>query len=129
MMVMASCSRTESTRYVDPETGQTLTLVKDENSGLMVDETTKKPVYIYVDTKRKDTILGATGEVINGHVVVVDGKYKYDDYKVKRDGDEYKIKSGDYKKEVEKDGDITIKDGDKKIKIDGETGEKKVKRD
>ena len=128
MMVMASCSRTESA-YVDPETGQALTLVKDENSGLLVDADTKKPVYIYVDTKKKDTILGATGEVINGHVVLVDGKYKYDDYKVKREDGEYKIKSGDYKKEVEKDGDITIKDGDKKIKIDGETGEKKVKRD
>ena len=27
------------------------------------------------------------------------------------------------------DGDIKIKDGDTKIKIDGETGEKKVKND
>jgi hypothetical protein len=51
-------------------------------------------------------------------------------YDVDLDADtEYKTKSGDYKKEVEKDGDITIKDGDTKIKIDGETGEKKVKND
>jgi hypothetical protein len=45
-----------------------------------------------------------------------------------REGD-YKVKSGDYKKEVEKDGDVIIKDGNKKIKIDGETGERKVKHD
>ena len=51
------------------------------------------------------------------------------DYKVKRTDDEYKIKNGDYKKEVEKDGDVIIKNGDTKIKIDGETGERKVKRD
>jgi hypothetical protein len=30
---------------------------------------------------------------------------------------------------VEADGDVKIKDGDKKVKIDGETGEKKVKND
>lgn len=128
-MAVAGCSRTENARYVDPETGDALTLVKDENSGLLVDSVTKKPVYIYVDTEKKDTILGSTGEVINGHVVLVDGKYKYDDTKVKVDDGEYKIKSGDYKKEVEPDGDIKIKDGDKKIKIEGETGETKVKRD
>ena len=37
------------------------------------------------------------------------------------------IKKRDYKEEVAKDGDITIKDGNKKIKIDGETGEREVK--
>ena len=52
-----------------------------------------------------------------------------DDYIVYRVDGEYKIKNGDYKKEVEKDGDITIKNGDTKIKIDGETGERKVKND
>ena len=110
---------------------------------------TGEPVKIYVDTRSKDTIYGYTGEVINGYVMrTEDGEWKYkgedfkvkvdgdeykmkagDDYKVKRDGGEYKIKNGDYKKEVEKDGDITIKDGNKKIKIDGETGERKVKYD
>ena len=32
------------------------------------------------------------------------------------------------RKKWKKDGDITIKTGDKKIKIDGETGERKVKK-
>lgn len=119
----------ENSRYVDPNTGQTLSLVKDESTGLMVDETTKKPVYIYVDTEKNDTIYGSTGKVINGQIVLEDGKYKYDDFKVKVDDGEYKVKDGDYKMEVEKDGDVTIKDGDKKTKIDGESGEVKTKKD
>ena len=87
----------------------------------MVNSKTDEPVYIYVDTKENDTIYGATGEVINGHVVMTsDGKYKYDG------DDEYKIKDGDYKKKVDGD-EVKIKDGDTKIKI--EDGERKVKKD
>jgi hypothetical protein len=111
-------------RYVDLNTGDRVDLEKDSSSGLMVRTDTKKPVDIYVDTKTKDTIYARTGKVINGHVVKLgEWKYKYDD--------EYMIKNddADYKKKVEKDGDIKIKDGDTKIKIDGETGEKKTKRD
>ena len=105
----------------------------------MVDKETGKPVSMYVDTKNDDTIYGRTGKVINGKIrrnKAEDGKYIYvytddedNDRKVKNEDGESKIKSGDYKKEVEKDGDITIKDGDTKIKIDGKTGEKKVKKD
>ncbi len=118
--ILISTGCKDNARYVDPDTGRSLTLVKDESTGLMVDEETKKPVYIYVDTETKDTVYGPTGKVINGHVTLEDGKYKYA---------EYEIKSGDYKMEVEKDGDIKIKDGDSKTKIDGETGETKTKKD
>ncbi len=135
-------------RYVDPNTGTALNLKEDPKTGLMVDEETGKPVKIYVDTRTKDTIYGRTGKVINGSIrrnELSDGKYTYvyidddndsrnnsdddDATKVKTTEDETKIKSGDYKKEVEKDGDITIKDGNTKIKIDGETGKRKVKKD
>lgn len=127
--VLALSSCTEKTGYYDLNDDKPVTLVKDENTGLMVDAETKKPVYIYVNEQTNDTIFGATGKVINGQVVKMeDGKYKYDDLKVKLDGDgEYKIKDGDYKKKVEADGDIKIKDGDTKKKIDGETGEVKNK--
>ena len=123
MLAVSSCK--ENSRYVDPNTGRSLTLVKDASTGLMVDEETKKPVYMYVDTETKDTVYGPTGKVINGYVVLEEGKYKYteNELKLKGDGDD------DYKMEVEKDGDIKIKDGDKKLKIDGETGETKVKKD
>lgn len=143
-----ACDNNES-RYLDLSSGEAVELEKDEKTGLMVNAETGKPVKIYVDRRSKDTIWGESGKVINGDLVRTEEgewKYKGDDYKVKVDGDEYKVKSGDdykvkgedgeykikngdYKKEVEKDGDVTIKNGDTKIKIDGETGERKVKRD
>ncbi|MFN2457877.1 MAG: hypothetical protein ABR502_06740 [Chitinophagaceae bacterium] len=122
-------------RYVDVNTGKALNLEKDEKTGLMVDAETGKPVKMYVDTKTNDTIYGRTGKVINTRIRRnTEGVYVYidddeDDAKTKVTGDETKIKDGEYKKEVEKDGDITIKDGNTKIKIDGETGKKKVKKD
>lgn len=120
--VWASCDNSND-RYLDLGTGEKVKLEKDETTGLMVNAETKKPVYIYVDTKTNDTIYGSTGKVINGYIVSVDGKYWYEG------DDEYKLKYGDYKKKVDEDGDIKIKDGDTKTKIDGETGEKKVKSD
>jgi hypothetical protein len=144
-----SCNNAD-TRYLDLSTGEHVELKEDPKSGLMVDARNGKPVRIYVDTRDRDTIWGATGKVINGRVEKAedgqwiyegeneysakgdDGDYKMksgDESKVKIEDGEYKVKRGDYKKEVEKDGDITIKDGNKKIKIDGETGERKVKND
>ncbi len=137
----ASCN-TQQSRYIDPNTGEGLALEKDEASGLLVDTATGEPVDIYVDTETRDTVWGKTGKVINGKIrrEKAEGDtyvYIYDEPAVQQasedKGDEasgaYEIKDGDYKKEVEKDGDIKIKDGNKKIKIDGETGERKVKYD
>lgn len=121
LMLATGCK--DNSRYVDPNTGHGLTLVKDANTGLMVDQETKKPVYIYVDTEKKDTIYGETGKVINGQVTLQDGKYKFAE---ESDAD-YKIVVEDYKQKVEKDGDIKIKTDDEKIKIDGKTGEVKKK--
>ena len=120
-----SCS-TEKDRYVDLRTGENIEIEKDPQSGVWINAETKKPVYMYVDTKKNDTIYGKSGLVVKGHIVRSDDNvYCYDvDH-----NEEYKVKSDDYKMKVEKDGDIKIKDGDKKTKIDGETGEKKVKKD
>lgn len=119
-----ACNNADS-RYVDLNTGETIKLEKDE-SGVMVNAETKRPVDIYVDTQTNDTIYGKTGKVINGHVERSgDNTWVY---KVDSDG-EWKVKDDDYKMKVEKDGDVKIKDGDTKIKIDGETGEYKKKED
>jgi len=116
VMIFTSCKRE---RYYDLTAGKYVKLEKDEKTGRMINTETDKPVYIYVDRETRDTIYGATGDVVNGHVVVTsDGKYDIDD--------EYKIKYGDYKKKVDGD-EVKIKDGDTKIKI--EDGEKKVKKD
>lgn len=138
-IVWMACSDSKN-RYVDLATGEPVRLVKDENTGLMVNAETHKPVRMYVDTRTHDTIWGKDGKVINGSISRSgDGRYTYsnaDDrdeagYKVKTDKDDsYKIKAGEeYKKKVDDDGDIKIKNGDTKIKIDGKTGERKVKKD
>ena len=126
---MVSCSRTASERYIDLGTGQEVKLIKDDATGLWVHADTKQPVYMYVDTKTNDTIYGKTGKVVNGEVIRLDdGTYKYKaDYEVKVEVDNDNTGDGDYKRKVEKDGDIKIKTGDQKIKID-EDG-KKVKND
>jgi hypothetical protein len=133
MAVVTACADSKE-RYVDLSTGEPVVLVKDDQTGLMVNAETKKPVRIYVDTRTHDTIWGKTGAVINGSVSKSsDGVYVYsndDDSKVKTDEDgSSKVKDGDYKKKVDEDGDVKIKDGDKKIKIDAQTGERKVKKD
>ena len=116
VMIFTSCKRE---RYYDLTAGKYVKLEKDEKIGRMINTETHEPVYIYVDRETRDTIYGATGDVVNGHVVITsDGKYDIDD--------EYKIKYGDYKKKVDGD-EVKIKDGDTKIKI--EDGEKKVKKD
>jgi hypothetical protein len=125
-----SCSDSKD-RYVDLSTGQPVELVKDEATGVMVNSETKQPVYIYVDTRNNDTIYGKTGKVINGHVVrTSDNRYLLDeDEKQEISNNAVEYKDGDLKVEVEKDGDIKIKDGDNKKKLDAETGERKVKND
>ncbi len=124
----------QNDHYLDLETGRHITVVKDSANGEMINKETRQPVRIYVDTETKDTIYGKTGEVINNKVKkTADGKYIYEvtdnnpQVTGEHEGD-YKIKEGDYKKKVGNDGDVKIKDGDEKIKIDGKTGEKKVKK-
>lgn len=107
-------------RYYDLTAGRYVELEEDEKTGLMVNPTTREPVYMYVDTRTNDTIYGATGKVINGYVIKTsDGKYKFDE-------EEYKVKNDDYKKKVEGD-EAKVKTDDNKIKTDEE--EKKVKND
>jgi len=129
LLALIGCKDRTESDYYDLNKGEDVSLVKDENTGLMVDAETKKPVYIYVNKKTKDTIYGATGQVINGYVIrLEDGKYKYDDLKVKQDEDgDFKLKEGDYKRKADADGDTKIKDDDTKKKVDGETGEVKNK--
>jgi hypothetical protein len=130
-----ACSRTAGSRYIDLSTGDGVELVKDEQSGLLVSAETGDPIYMYVDTETRDTIYGATGQVINGEIerlddggyrYVGDYKFKDGDYKVKVDGDEMKIKS-EYQKIKTEDDEKKIKTETKKIKTD-EDG-RKVKYD
>src|SRR5688572_5113382 len=127
VLLFYGCEEQTKSRYYDLNSGKSITLVRDENTGLMVDAETRQPVYIYVNKKTKDTLYGATGEVINGQVVKTkDGTYKYGSLIIKEDSDgDFKIKDEDYKRKTDEDGDVKEKDEEGKTKTDGETGQAK----
>ena len=119
-IVWIACDEAQA-HYIDLNTGERIKVVKDDH-GRLVNAEDRKPVRFYIDTKSKDTLDGRTGKVVNGELVKSEeGAYEYISVQEALASDE------DFKKKVEKDGDIKIKSGDKKIKIDGKTGEKKVK--
>lgn len=122
VLLLISCKDGTDGEYYDLNRDKSVKLVKDENTGIMVDAETRQPVYIYVNTNTKDTIYGVTGEVINGKVVKLeDGKFKYGDLKIKQDEDgDFKLKDGDFKRKIDADGDTKTKDGDEKRKADGD---------
>ena len=126
--MVTGCSESKG-RYLNLSTGKTIEVEKDVKTGYMVDKDSREPLYIYVDTKKDDTIYARTGEVINGHVYLDDNnKYVFDgDEKLKLD-DGVTYKDGDYKVKIEKEGDMKVKNGDRKVKTD-EDGERKVKND
>jgi hypothetical protein len=129
LLVFTGCKdRTESS-YYDLNSGKTVKLEKDQTTGQMVNAETRQPVSIYVDTESKDTMYGATGEVINGKVVhLQDGKYQYGDLTIKQDEDgDSKLKDEDFKKKTDADGDTKTKDEDAKRKKDADDGESKNK--
>jgi len=140
--VISSCQNSQS-RYLDLNTNKYVSLKKDSASGYMMNSKTGEPVDIYVDTKTRDTIYGMTGEVVNGKVhKTEDGKWIVkmdgDEYKAKSEsensarvieGDEYKAKDGNYTIKKEGEGDVKIENGSTQVKIDGKTGERKVKKD
>lgn len=144
LLALASCNngtKVEPGTYVDLNTGDSIMVIADPETGYAINSETRKPVYLYVNDK-KDTIF-TTGIVVNDKLITSEGGYyevdetkvkvddeevkiKYADYKKKVDGDDYKIKDGDYKLKVEGDGDVKIKDGDYKKKI-SEDGDVKIK--
>jgi len=102
-------------KYVDLNTGKTVYIVKDPETGFAMDSIAKIPVEFYVNTSTKDTIY-ETGAVVNNSLIKTNGKWSLsDDAKVKIDGDKMKIKDGDSKIKVKGDK-IKTKDDDTKTK-------------
>lgn len=143
VIIICSCNNSHS-RYLDLNSNEYVNLRKDSVSGYMMNRKTGEPVDVYVDTKTHDTVYGVTGEIVNGRihktaegrwVVKMDGdefKAKSESEnsaKVKIEGDEYKSKNGNYTVKKEGDGDVKIENGNTQVKIDGKTGERKVKKD
>lgn len=91
-------------------------------------------VYLYDDGgERKVKIDDGEYKIEDGEVKIKreDGEYKYKDDNgatIKREDGEYKYETDGYTKKVDEDGDVKIETKDTKTKIDGETGEIKVKK-
>jgi hypothetical protein len=144
LLIMSSCTNKNEVvpgTYVDLNSGDSIQVIADPQTGYAINSETQKPVYLYVDNDR-DTIF-TTGAVVNNKIVRVDDGYfevdetkvniddkdltiKYADYKKKFDGDDYKVKGDDYKLKVEGDGDMKLKVGDYKKKV-SEDGDVKIK--
>jgi hypothetical protein len=89
-------------------------------------------VYVYNDGEKEIKIDGEEYKMKDGDskTKIEGDEYKYEngDVTIKREGGEYKIERKGYTKKVDEDGDIKIETKDTKTKIDGETGEIKVKK-
>lgn len=142
--VVAAYACNSNSRYLDLNTNKYVDLKKDTTSDYMVNSKTGEPVDLYVDTKTHDTVYGVTGEIVNDKVHKTDDgkwivKMDGDEYKaksesensakIKKEGDESKLKNGNYSVKREGDGDVKIENGNKQTKIDGKTGERKTKKD
>ena len=109
-LVWSAC-QTSQPRYIDLNSGEKIAIAKDEH-GRLVDAQTKRPVRFYVDAKTKDTIDGRTGRVVNGELVKVDeGEYEYISVR------ESVAEDDQYKKKIEDNGEVKIKQGDHKVKL------------
>ncbi|MDP1795813.1 MAG: hypothetical protein Q8K53_00720, partial [Daejeonella sp.] len=84
-----------------------------------IDSIKKVPVEFYLNNAG-DTLF-QNGLVVNHAIMKADGKWMLDETKIKRDGDQIKIKFEDGDK-IKIDGeDMKIKDADGKIKVEDDT--------
>jgi|GEM_PF-2680789 len=109
--------------YLDLSSGQTIEIWYDVAGLRTLNKKTGATVEFYVNTTTNDTVFGKGKYVVNGYMIRAgDGKWKFDDGKLKVDGDELKLKIGDQKLKI--DGD-EIKVKGKGAKLKAEDGEKK----
>jgi len=144
---LADTFRTNSAsgNYLDARTGKPVHIRVDTATGLRYNEATNEPVWRYVD-KRDYKVYSTTGDnntwdtvgtarMQNNRLEYLDsGSSKnwvsYDKaWRVKDDKlhNDWKMKNGDAKIKISKDGDVKVKDENGKVKYDAQSG--KVKSD
>lgn len=111
--------------YTDLNTGKTVYVVADPETGWAIDSISKVPVEFYID--RSGDTLFQSGLVVNNAIMKTDGKWMLDETKIKRDGDEIKIKFADGDKIKMDDDEMKMKDENGKVKIDDDTTKVKPK--
>lgn len=140
----------EAGNYLDARTGKPIRINVDAQTGARTNAETGEPVWRYVD-KRTWWVYGGTPDAPNwdkvGEARMQGSKIQFKDsnnawvdydrlYKemdVKNE-EEWKMKVGDTKIKVEKDGDMKVKSPDGKYKVDEDgsklkTDDKKIKKD
>jgi hypothetical protein len=132
-------------RLVDKESGEPVMLYVDQRTADTIYGPTGRVVNGYLDYDEDDNVFvyddGDREIKIDGGEYKIKGngvkekgdfdgsEYKYKDGNVtiKRDGGDYKEEGNGYTKKVDEDGDVKYETKNYKVKIDGETGERKVK--
>ncbi len=118
-MSMETEARVIPGSYTNLNTGRTVYIVSDPQTGWAIDSITRVPVEFY--TNNSGDTLFQTGLVVNQAIMRSDGKWMLDETKIKRDGNDIKIKYEDGSK-VKMDGDeLKIKGEDGKVKVDDDT--------
>ncbi|HVK97426.1 MAG TPA: hypothetical protein VM368_06395 [Flavisolibacter sp.] len=137
----AETLRTESEagNYLDPRTGKQLRLQMDASTGRVTNVETGEPVWRYVDRRNWWVYGGDNWDRIgearmdgdrlmykddSNNWVDYDARWKTEDTRLQ---EEYKMKYGDTKIKVDKDGDVKVKDEKGKVKYDAD--DKRIKVD
>lgn len=128
----------EAGNYLNPKTGKPMKLTMDVSTGKVTNAETGEPVWRYVDRRNWWVYGGENWDNIGqakmekdqiwyqgdgDKWMTYDDTWKSEDEKLEQD---WKVKNGDTKIKVSKDGDVKIKDEQGKTKVDGETGKVKV---
>ncbi len=125
-MTMTSTAQVVPGSYTNLSTGKKVYIVADPTTGWAIDSISKVPVEFYIDTTG-DTLF-QTGVVVNNAIMKTDGKWTLDETKIKRDGDDIKIKNEDGSKvKMDAEGDLKVKGEDGKVKVDDDTVKVKPK--
>jgi hypothetical protein len=113
--------KSKSYTYVDLYTGETIDVYYDTLKWVTVNRVSTQPVDYYIirynDRMDYDTVHGVTGIITNGLLVKHDdGKWAFDENKVKWDGEELKMKDRYGRKVKWEQGELKIKDWNSKYK-------------
>jgi hypothetical protein len=83
---------TVNSDFKELETGQPVELLKDEETGYVLNATTGEPVEFYINMNTMDTFYGRTGTVVNNAIMQNEtGYYVLDEDKIRWEDDSMKV--------------------------------------
>ena len=90
--VTDTTSVTVESDFKELETGQPVELMKDEETGYVLNATTGEPVEFYINMNTMDTFYGRTGTVVNNAIFQNEtGYYVLDEDKIRWEDDSMKV--------------------------------------